>query len=182
MGHFKAIRTIAALVLATIAGSSRVLSQISGTAASPATGAFAANAPPSTNQAVVIVPSLLSSFDFWLSVIILMFGSFTVVVEYLLIRRMPDAKPDDALKLFVVTFIIVGTLIFVAAGFGASQIAPAAGLFGTIAGYLLGKESGPRRITDDRATGASSGGEREPGALGRRDKSGSQVDQGAPGA
>jgi hypothetical protein len=85
---------------------------------------------------------LLSDFEFWLSVIILLFGSLIVVIEYLILLRMPQAKPDDALRLFAVTFIIVGVLVFVAAGFDSLQIAPAAGLFGTIAGYLLGKDAG----------------------------------------
>jgi hypothetical protein len=38
-----------------------------------------------------------------------------------------------------VTLIIIGTLFFITAGFDSTQIAPALGLFGTIAGYLLGK-------------------------------------------
>jgi hypothetical protein len=98
----------------------------------------------------VSVKHLASDFEFWLTVIILAFGSLIIVIEYLILRRMPQAKPDDALRLFAITFIIVGTLVFVAAGFDSSQIAPAAGLFGTIAGYLLGKEAGRSKDGDQR--------------------------------
>jgi len=105
------------------------------------TNTFHVNTPPSSNSEAINVKHLLSDFEFWLSVIILLFGSLIVVIEYRLLLQMPQAKPDDALRLFAITFIIVGILVFVAAGFDSSQIAPAAGLFGTIAGYLLGKEA-----------------------------------------
>jgi hypothetical protein len=42
---------------------------------------------------------------------------------------------------YAVTLIIVGTLFAITAGFDSNQIAPAMGLFGTIAGYLLGKRA-----------------------------------------
>jgi hypothetical protein len=61
-----------------------------------------------------------------------------VLCEYILLRRQPFTG-DDVLKVFGVTLIIVGSLVLIAAGFGDKQIAPAMGLFGTLAGYLLGK-------------------------------------------
>jgi hypothetical protein len=111
---------------------------------------FHQNTPPAAGDGSVSVKHLASDFEFWLTVIILAFGSLIIVIEYLILRRMPQAKPDDALRLFAITFIIVGTLVFVAAGFDSSQIAPAAGLFGTIAGYLLGKEAGRSKDGDQR--------------------------------
>ena len=93
---------------------------------------------------------ILTRFEFWLSLLILAFGATVVLVQYSLLRkRLFDA--NDILKVFGVTLIIVGTLFLIAAGFGDKQIAPAMGLFGTLAGYLLGKASvdpGPKH--DDK--------------------------------
>ena len=38
-----------------------------------------------------------------------------------------------------VTLIVVSSLFIITAGYSSEQIAPAMGLFGTIAGYLLGR-------------------------------------------
>jgi hypothetical protein len=46
----------------------------------------------------------------------------------------------DIMKTFTVTLIIIGTMLLISSGFNSEQIAPAFGLFGTIAGYLIGRE------------------------------------------
>jgi hypothetical protein len=48
-------------------------------------------------------------------------------------------KPEDTLRSFALTLVIIGTVFFIVAGFDSQQIAPAIGLFGTIAGYMLGR-------------------------------------------
>lgn len=83
---------------------------------------------------------ILTRFEFWLSLLILLFGAIVVVVQFSLLRRQ-SFDGNDLLKVFGVTLIIVGTLFLIAAGFGDKQIAPAMGLFGTLAGYLLGRAS-----------------------------------------
>jgi hypothetical protein len=82
----------------------------------------------------------LSDFEFWLSAEILLFGLGVIVLEFLLLRK-TRVTAEDALRVYTVTLIIVGTLFAITAGFDSYQIAPAMGLFGTIAGYLLGKRS-----------------------------------------
>jgi hypothetical protein len=129
----------------------RILGQPAAGPGSPAPP-FKSNSAPGPGEVSFQVKHLLSSFEFWLALFILLFGAIIVFIEYLVIRRMQDAKPDDALRLFGITFIIVGTLVFVAAGFDSTQIAPAAGLFGTIAGYLLGKASAPSRPSEPSDT------------------------------
>ena len=47
--------------------------------------------------------------------------------------------------MFGVTLILVGTLFAITAGFSAEDIGPALGLFGTVAGYLLGRRTQPPR-------------------------------------
>jgi hypothetical protein len=83
---------------------------------------------------------LLTRFEFWLSLLIIAFGCVVVAVQYALLRKR-NFDGNDILKVFGVTLIIVGTLFLISAGFGDKQIASAMGLFGTLAGYLLGRAS-----------------------------------------
>jgi hypothetical protein len=99
------------------------------------------SAPPSSSGAgAVKAKTFLSDFEFWLSAEILLFGLGVVVIEFLLLRK-ARVTAEEALRVYAVTLIIVGTLFAITAGFDSNQIAPAMGLFGTIAGYLLGKRS-----------------------------------------
>jgi hypothetical protein len=84
--------------------------------------------------------SFLSDFEFWLSAEILLFGLGVIVVEFMLLRH-AQLTAEEALRVYAVTLIIVGTLFAITAGFDSTQMAPAMGLFGTIAGYLLGKRA-----------------------------------------
>jgi hypothetical protein len=99
------------------------------------------SAPLSSSGAgAVSAKTFLSDFEFWLSAEILLFGLGVVVIEFLLLRK-ARVTAEEALRVYAVTLIIVGTLFAITAGFDSNQIAPAMGLFGTIAGYLLGKRS-----------------------------------------
>jgi Na+/melibiose symporter-like transporter len=89
---------------------------------------------------VAEVVSLMSNREFVLSVIILLFGIAIVVIEYRLIKTAVNPNVTDIMKIFTVTLIIIGTMLLISSGFSSQQIAPAFGLFGTIAGYLLGRE------------------------------------------
>ncbi|GAA3556291.1 hypothetical protein [Marinobacter xestospongiae] len=80
----------------------------------------------------------LSSFEFGMSISVLVFGLLVFAVEYVLIRSI-EFEPEQSIKLIVVTLIVISTLFIITAGFDSEQIAPAMGLFGTIAGYMLGR-------------------------------------------
>jgi hypothetical protein len=85
---------------------------------------------------------LTSNYEFWLSILVLIFSVFVILLQYRLVTRSgSEFKPDLVLRMTLITPIIMGTVFFVTAGFDSQQIAPAMGLFGTIAGYILGKES-----------------------------------------
>lgn len=92
------------------------------------------------NDAPFDMKKVLTRFEFWLALLIVFFGTVVVIIQYSLLRKR-DFDGNDILKVFGVTLIIVGTLFLIAAGFGDKQIASAMGLFGTLAGYLLGKTS-----------------------------------------
>lgn len=97
------------------------------------------NPPPRDGSSGPIgIQRILTRLEFWLSLIVLLFGFVVVFVEYRLLR-LRSFTSEEILRVFTVTLIIVGTLFALTAGFDSQQIAPAMGLFGTIAGYLLGR-------------------------------------------
>jgi membrane protease YdiL (CAAX protease family) len=97
--------------------------------------------------------SLMSNREFWLSSIILLFGVFIIIVEYFLLRTVVQEKTEEIARIYTVTLIIIGTLVLISSGFTNQQIAPALGLFGTIAGYLLGRSDARVRSADEREGG-----------------------------
>lgn len=70
---------------------------------------------------------------------ILLFGLIIFILATYLIRQ--GTPTDSVLKIFGAILIIVSAIFLVVAGYSDQQIAPVIGLLGTIAGYLLGKES-----------------------------------------
>lgn len=84
------------------------------------------------------VPSILSQRELLLSGIAMLFGFVVLLIEYRLLRSV-GADGDQVLKVVVVTIILVATMFIITAGYSSDQIAPAIGLFGTIAGYVLGR-------------------------------------------
>jgi hypothetical protein len=107
--------------------------------------------PPGAN--IPLLGSFLSSREIWLSGFILIFGLAIVVIEYALLKPVVHDHISEIFKIFTVTLIIIGTLLLITSGFNSQQIAPALGLFGTIAGYILAKvETGQmRREGHDKA-------------------------------
>ena len=79
-----------------------------------------------------------SDSETFLSGIVLIFGVLLFIAELLVINA-GKYNADQSTKLIAVTLIIVGTIFIITAGFSSNQIAPAMGLFGTVAGYLLGR-------------------------------------------
>ncbi|WP_146134545.1 hypothetical protein [Aphanothece minutissima] len=56
--------------------------------------------------------------------------------------------PEQAIRLFTVVLIINSAVFFIVAGYSSQQIAPAFGLLGTMAGYVLGKSQDNNRNQD----------------------------------
>jgi len=50
-------------------------------------------------------------------------------------------QEENAIKLFVITLVLMGTLFVLMVGYDEKVIAPIFGLFGTIVGYLFGKST-----------------------------------------
>ena len=85
--------------------------------------------------------SMLTDREQLLSYAILLFGTAVLFVQYLLLRT-PKRNSYEILQLLAINLIVTGTLFLITAGFSAQQISPGLGLFGTIAGYVLGRRAG----------------------------------------
>ena len=74
-----------------------------------------------------------------ISVAVLAFGLMVIFTIAYLIQRGRD--PEQLLKIFGTTLILVMAVFLVVAGYSDQQISPVMGLMGTIAGYLLGRNA-----------------------------------------
>ncbi len=75
-----------------------------------------------------------------ISATVLVFGVLVMVLMTVVLRK-SNIQPDAVLRLFGTTIIIIGALFLIVAGYTETQMGPVMGLLGTIAGYLLGKNS-----------------------------------------
>ena len=74
-----------------------------------------------------------------MSAALLVFGVVVLLLATYLIKV--GKSSEAVLRIFGTILIIVIAVFLVVAGYSDTQIAPVMGLLGTIAGYLLGKES-----------------------------------------
>jgi hypothetical protein len=81
-----------------------------------------------------------------------LFGVVVILLFLVNVRRIENRRTEDVARPVIVVTLIVGGLILVTAGYSNEQIAPAFGLLGTIAGYILGRMSRPEA---DRALPAT---------------------------
>jgi glycerol uptake facilitator-like aquaporin len=80
----------------------------------------------------------LSNDELNLSYIVLIFATVVLLFEVFLVS-INKISLENSFKFIIVTLIIACSLFLITAGYDNNQIAPAFGLFGTIAGYILGK-------------------------------------------
>ena len=84
----------------------------------------------------------MKSPEFLICVMLLAFATGLFLIYYMLFTK-GILESYQIIKLNLITLIIIGTLFLIAAGYDKEQILSAMGLFGTIAGYLLGKSPSP---------------------------------------
>ncbi|WP_448093650.1 hypothetical protein [Pseudomonas lini] len=95
-----------------------------------------------------------------LSYVVVGLGVFVLLCITYLIQK--NKQPDILLRPFGTILIVIGAVFLIVAGYSEKQIAPVIGLLGTIAGYILGKESKEKSETDSEPNpdkpGGNSGG------------------------
>ena len=93
---------------------------------------------------------------------IYVFGFFVVAIEFVLLRR-SRARPEEILRVFTITLIIVLSLTVLVNGSEKAEFSPVIGLFGTIIGYLLGSSNARPRADAERSNSESqASGENDP--------------------
>ena len=102
-----------------------------------------ANPPPigTTTSPPPASQHFLSSAEGELAVAVIGLG-ILVMIGLTIILKTKSSSADDAIRAYAVIMIITGTMVLICAGYSNDQIAPAMGLFGTVAGYLLGRKGG----------------------------------------
>jgi hypothetical protein len=84
--------------------------------------------------------SPFSSFEFMLSLCILVFGLFVICMEVWL-AKMGIIHSEHIFKCIIITLIITGSLLLITAGYSNNQITGITGILGSISGYLLAKST-----------------------------------------
>ncbi|MDO9068610.1 MAG: hypothetical protein Q7W05_09150 [Deltaproteobacteria bacterium] len=74
-----------------------------------------------------------------ISASVLVFGLCVILLATYLVKI--GKKAEDVLRIFGTILIVMMAVFLVVAGYTDTQVAPVMGLLGTIAGYLLGKET-----------------------------------------
>lgn len=76
----------------------------------------------------------------FLAIGVLMFSFAALILSTLLLWR-ANAQPTQVLRIFGVISILGLSALLLVVGYSNDQLTPIVGLFGAIAGYLLGKDS-----------------------------------------
>jgi hypothetical protein len=106
--------------------------------------------PVSGQSVPPVAPSWWSNQNaMTISVVVLGFGAITILIAAYMIRAERDSQV--ILRILATLSIITFAVFLIVAGYSDQQIAPAMGLLGTIAGYLLGKDpTRPREQNPDK--------------------------------
>jgi len=128
------------------------------TAAAPERPASAGNIPEVNLRNLTLEPSFVSDREVNLTFASFIFGGMVLFVQFLLLRGR-NFSADEILRNYSVTVIIVATLAVVSGGFNDKLVNAVIGLFGTIAGYLLGRsvDGGRARLSkgsEDKEAGS----------------------------
>ena len=81
----------------------------------------------------------LTGNKFWLSIVTLIFGLVVLCILILLFCKLKSKNFELISQVVITIVIITGATVLIISGYSNRDIAPAIALFGTIAGYFLGR-------------------------------------------
>lgn len=106
-------------------------------------GPYAGNNPPAEDFRpgdFTRIDSPWKDIEFLNSIIVIVFGlSILLLIGFRL--KPNELASEDFFRLLILTLVIIATMYLIAAGWDNRQTAPAFGILGTIAGFLLGRQS-----------------------------------------
>ncbi|MEI8282923.1 MAG: hypothetical protein WCG75_10995 [Armatimonadota bacterium] len=88
----------------------------------------------------------MTANEFWLTIAILIFG---LIVLLIIQKSIPKDHGIDISRIYGAPIIIIAILVLISSGFSKDTTAPGLGLFGTIAGYILGRSSTEKKASSD---------------------------------
>jgi len=100
--------------------------------------------PSPPNIAAANIANPMSSFEFTLSILVLIFGLLVLLMIAILSYKKVIGS-DQIFKCIIITLIIIASLLLITAGYSNNQITGITGIMGSIAGYLLGKSNNKNR-------------------------------------
>lgn len=111
----------------------------------PSTTASLPAVPAEERPASVDIERNLAAYEkLILTAFVTALGTFILILVYKQMKNMPETQPQDILRVYVIVLIVIGVLLLISMGLTYQQISPAIAIFGTIAGYLLGRSD--RRV------------------------------------
>ena len=114
-----------------------------------------ANAAPDGDDDVQVKYAFADVELFGASAIVVL-SLFVIFASYFL-RKNAGFSEEGVIRLVSLILIVSGTLFLVTLGYRAEQIAPALGILGTIAGYMLGRAT--KQDDDDKGAKTKKEGE-----------------------
>jgi hypothetical protein len=117
----------------------------------------AAASPRTADASLLDFFSARTPYEFWLTVLIGFLGVLNAALVLWAYRSSMVENGERVLRYMAVIAILTATLILITAGYSNQQVAPAFGLFGTIVGYLLGRQTQPTPGTDEPRGGEPPG-------------------------
>ena len=77
--------------------------------------------------------------ELWLPLGVLIFGAIIIGSEILVMIKRERGWGAQSSRIVGITLVVIAAMFLVTTSIGQDRIAPAIGLLGTVAGYLLGK-------------------------------------------
>jgi len=110
----------------------------------PTQGAPSGGGPRSapTEELVGVSSGWTPTHALWAGGMTLVFGLIVCGITAWLMRREEQLDSEKVLRLIGVPVIVISAVYILILGYNKEQITPVIGLFGTLAGYLLGRTSG----------------------------------------
>lgn len=105
----------------------------------------AAPRPPDAPQGL----GWLSNREAALTVMLLVFALVYLYVAVFIFSRIKEKNIEPAVRFASMLVIVIAALVLMFVGYDSQQVAPAYGLLGTLAGYILGRSNQDRRETRD---------------------------------